>query len=1002
MIAYSTNARRKLRAGTALKALALVGASVGAIGIGAPVAAQDFQNVIASGRVQGTNGTPVAGATVEIRSDAQGFTRATTTDRSGAFRIGQVPAGQYTITISADGYDTYTEVGVALTQSGAANQFTLAPSGTASASTGGDIVVTAGRIKVADFDQTTTGSTINVADLADRVPVARDLTSIIKLSPGSISGDGAFGNLSSVAGSSVAENVFFVNGLNVTNFRTFLGSNAVPFEFYDTVDIKNGGYQAEFGRATGAVVTATTKSGSNTFHAGAVVTFAPKELADKSPNTLTQDNDNDLRQDLRADFYVSGPVIKDHLFFYGLYESRYVQNGDGINIGKPPTYISSTNKSPFFAGKVDAVITDGQRLEFTYFRTTSTSYNTINAYDPATNRLGDYQSSYLRQFGGNNYVGRYTGSFTDWLTVSAAYGRSNDRDNTLSSTPNISRVRDYRNSSLGPNLANQLQVQSTNEDERKFYRGDVDLYVKLLGTHHFRFGYDHEDLTTTGTTNYTGGSFYAIRNSTSLGTYYTRRVYETGGSFHVTNEAFYAQDSWTLLDNRLTLQLGIRNDRFVNNNANDEVFYKSGDQWGPRLGFTIDPLGTGRSKIYGSFGRYFLPIGANTNIRLAGRNYDVTDYFKFVGLDANNVPLQGAPINIFSPCLRTSNSNCRIATNGEVASTLNSVATNLKPQSVDEYILGGEVRAGSYWRFGVYGTYRKLNRALEDSAIDQAAINYCNANKLGCAALYTGFSQYVLNNPGEPLSVTLLDGKTKTTFTPQQLGYPRAERFYKAMTFKVDRDFDGTWSLSGSYTYAKGYGNYEGGVKSDIGQTDVGLTQDFDQPGFTNGAYGYLPNDRRHNFKLYGSYRLFDWLTLGASGTLVSPRRFGCLGVIPPEIDPYASLYGVAGNYCRYAGGKLSNSNPIALVRRGTALKSDWQSNLDVSAAIRIPSDTIDAVIRFDVFNVLNSKSVSTVQEAGGQDVLGSPVDYPIDPNYGAPTTYQPPRYVRAQLQFRF
>src|SRR3546814_12183602 len=106
-------------------------------------------------------------------------------------------------------------------------------------------VVTAGRIEVADFDQTTTGAVINVADLSERIPIGRDLTSVILLAPGTAKGDSAFGDLASAVGSSVSENVFYVNGLNITAFRQGLGSVTVPFEFYETVDVTNGGYPAE-------------------------------------------------------------------------------------------------------------------------------------------------------------------------------------------------------------------------------------------------------------------------------------------------------------------------------------------------------------------------------------------------------------------------------------------------------------------------------------------------------------------------------------------------------------------------------------------------------------------------------------------------------------------------------------------------------------------------------------------------------------------------------------
>lgn len=999
--------RHALRRGSALRALALLGAGVSATAtIATPAAAQDYTNVTASGKVQGADGQPIAGASVEIRSDAQGFTRTAVTDGSGSFRIAQVPAGRYTMTVTASGYDSYSEAGIALTQTNASNQFTLTAAGAAGAGGNDEIVVTAGRKQTVDFESNTTGAVIKVGDLANRIPVARDLSSVIALSPGTASGDSDFGNLVSVSGSSVAENSYYVNGLNITNFRNFLGSNSVPFEFYDTVSVMNGGYPAEFGRATGGFVNATTKSGSNEFHAGLVTTWEPSGLRSKSPNTLEQDNDNDSSSDLRSDFYVSGPIIKDHLFFYGLYESRDVKSAAATTAG---TYRDYRTTSPFFAGKVDAVITDGQRLEFTYFRTKGEQTVAASDYDPDTNTVGAYRSTTINQYGGDNFVGRYTGTFTPWLTVSGAYGQSNDRENALSSTPDVPYIVDNRNPTGDPNfvadttLGNATATQTTNTDKREFFRGDADVYFTLLGSHHIRGGYERENLTTTGETSYTGGATYNIYSSATYGDYVVRRTYENGGSFKTKNDAFYIQDNWQLMDNRLTLQLGLRNDKFRNYNVAGEKFYDSGSQWGPRVGFSFDPIGDRRTKIYGSYNRYFLPVAANTNIRLAGAEYDVRDYFSYGGIGADGSPILGAPLDIYSECIRTANYNCRITASGVVKSTDTTVAQNLEPQSADEFILGGEQRIGEHWKFGVFGTYRKLNAALEDAAIDQAAVNYCLSQGFDCSDVYTGFSQYVLLNPGKSATVTLLpvNGETTgrtVTFTAEELGYPSAKREYKAMTFTFDREFDGVWSLSGSYTLASTVGNYEGAVKSDNGQDDAGLTQDFDQPGFTYGAYGYLPNHRRHNFKVYGSYKPNDWLILSGNASASSPRKFGCIGVVPPEIDPYASAYGAAGNYCRYADGAVSNDNPIVLVQRGSALESDWLTQIDLGAQIKLPTDAFNGVLRLDVFNVLNSKAVTDVNEFGGQDDL----TYSAATDYGVPVSYQAPRYARIQFQLRF
>lgn len=1016
MTKSTTIKRALLRSGSAFQALALLGAGVATSAImAAPAAAQDYTNVTASGRVQGTNGDGLAGATVTVTSN-QGATRSATTDSSGGYRIPQLPAGPYTFTIAADGFDTYTENGVLLDQSSAANQFTLASA--SSVATGDDIIVTAGRVRVADFESNTTGAVISIGELATRVPVARSLRDIILLAPGTTQGgsaqNAAFAGQAQISGSSFTENAYYVNGLNITEFRQGFSPVTVPFDFYETAEVKTGGFQAEYGRATGGVVNAITKSGSNEFHGSILFNWEPDELQSDSPNTYAADNDGDESSRLEMIAQLSGPIIKDKLFFYALYNTRDVQtfngsdsarlNGQRNPAGNSGTLVHTT--SPFWGAKIDATPFDGQRLEFTYFDSTGEQTNTTYRYNSDTNEIGAFSGRTVGLFGGENYVGRYTGTFTDWLTLSAAYGKNKNRGSTLPNDLVNPRVIDSRGTPFALPGTNPAGSFTTNDDTREFYRADVDLHFQLAGSHHIRFGYDREDLGSETITTPTGDGFYTIftsagdddRSGLAAGTqYFNRRFRTVGGSFKSRNEAFYIQDNWQLFDNRLTLQLGIRNDKFDTKNAGGQTFYKSGDQWGPRLGFSFDVLGDGRSKVFGSFGRYYVPIVANTNIRLAGAELDYTEYFLFNGLDANGVPIEGAPVTTVQnarPCppqAGTSVANCNVNANGEANDPTTLVAQNLKSQYLDEYILGAETRIGDRWRFGIEGVYRKLGRALEDAAIDQAAIAYCidqGFDEADCNDSFSGFHQYVLINPGADQTIvlnSLPDGSTPTVdFTAAELGYPKAKRDYWAVTLKADREFDGVWSLSGSYTWSDLKGNYEGGAKSDIGQTDTGLTQDFDQPGFTIGSYGFLPGHRRHVFKLYGSYRPLEWLDLGFNSLVSSPKKFGCIGVVPETADPFASQYGAGGNFCQ---GEV--------VPRGTAFESDWRKELNLSATLRVPTD-FDASIRFDVFNVFNSKSALDFNEFGDLD------NGAVDPDYAKPLVYQSPRSARIQLRIGF
>lgn len=1076
--------RKSLRGSAALRALALMGAGAAAsVTVAAPAAAQDYTNVIASGRVQGTNGQPISGATVVVRSNAQGFERTVTTDGNGSFRVPALPQGTYTFTITAPGFDALTDGNVVLTQSQAANQFTLSAAGEASA--GGDIVVTAGRVAVADFDRTTTGAVISIGELAGRVPVARDLASVILLAPGTSAGDTAFGNLAAVSGSSVSENVYFLNGLNITDFRQGLGAVNVPFEFYNTIEVKNGGAPAEFGRFTGGFVNATTKSGGNEFHGGLLFNYQPNSMRSDVPNTLVDYNEQDTLEQKQAIFNLSGPIIKDHLFFYAFYQTNDNQRADTLLTVNPNTVLLGPRtvggvavlgdinpvtgqrvtqnttvapystglrrdfrrfRSPFYGGKLDAVITDGQRLEFTYFNSkgeeTINSFNVTDlnggGYDSRLDsgiRTGTAQGSTVFRSGGENYIGRYTGQFTNWLTVSAAYGKNKNRQIDGSNDDTYPFIADT-SGRFSPALSgNSLNAISVSNDTREFYRGDIDLFFSVLGRHHIKAGFDQEKLTTESSTRYTGNVAYTYTNSGATGDVYvatpntlyvTGRTFVNGGVFQSKNTAAYIQDSWSLFNDRLTLNLGLRYDRFTNDNVNGLKYYDSGDTFAPRLAFAGDPFGDGKTKLYGSFSRYYLPVVANTNIRLAGAELDYTRYNLVTGVNANNTPILGAPVLGFADaqaCPDTGIRNCDITSDGVATPTESTVSKNLTPQSVDEYILGIERNLGSRIRVGVFGQYRKLNDSLEDVAIDAAVIKYCQANRIaltnaagtGCADIFTGFHQYVLVNPGKPQTITIseiLPGQTArqtVDFSAADLGYPAARRTYKAVTATFDRDFDGTWSLSGSYTWSRSRGNIEGGIRSDNGQTDSGLTTAFDQPGLTNGTYGPLPGDATHKFKLFGSYALTEWLTLGLQGQAISPRKFGCIGRVPVSVDPFAGAYGAAGYYCNVDAGGAVITDPnftgfqnnaagtsLKLTPRGSVLKSDWNTFINASAVVRVPTDAFDASFRVDVFNVFNQQGVLDVRELGTQQ-NGRPRG-----DYGSPLSYQAPRFVRFQLQFGF
>jgi hypothetical protein len=801
------------------------------------------------------------------------------------------------------------------------------------------------------------------------------------------------------------------------------------------------------------------------------VNYEPNWLRSNAKDTVFSENSRESAHRINSTFYLSGPIIKDRLFVYGLYEARNVTSTDTITsirrqcsavtvggVALPEGNQScssaqrlsnnfervgsrldrSSGSSPFYAIKVDAIPFDGHRLEATYFNTTGKTnvdafgYNAFETFNAASPALGSGapgvpgagvgQGRSVLGFGGENYVGRYTGQFADWLTISAAYGKNKYRDTTGTTNDALPNVFDTR---TGQSLANSVASISLSNDTREFYRADVDLRFDLLGSHHIKFGYDRENLTTNTVNTRTGGANFTLFNSGPSGDatvstpnvdYVSGRVFVNGGVFKSRNEAFYIQDSWNLFGDRLALNLGLRNDRFQNSNVVGDVYYKSGNNWAPRLGFSFDVFDDASTKLYGSFGRYYLPVAANTNIRLAGAELDFTRFNVLNGINPDGTPIIGAPINTVpgaTACPTGGGNNCTINSDGVPTPTESTVAKNLKSQSVDEFIIGAERKFGGGWSAGVYYTRTRLGVALEDAAIDAAVNAYCAAEGItGCSSIWSGFHQYVLVNPGRGATITLSDpinGESTlrtVDFSADDLALPKAQRKYDAVTVKFDREFDGKWSLSGSYTWSRLFGNYEGSVKSDNGQTDAGLTTDFDQPGLTDGTLGLSPNHRRHNFKLFGSYQLTDWLLVGGNFSVTSPRKFGCIGRIPASIDPFGQFYGAAGFYCNVdsSGEVITDervpvnvNSPVAtLTPRGSVFESDWQTQTNLSFVFRLPTDAFNADFRVDVFNVFNEKAELDYEERGTLP-NGRPRN-----TYREVTRFQAPRSVRLQLGLRF
>ena len=126
------------------------------------------------------------------------------------------------------------------------------------------------RSPIIDTSSTTTGAVMS-SEMFSQVPVGRRVSDTLYMAPGVSTGGSAGAANPSISGGSGLDNQYVIDGVNVTNqgygalgsYSIVFGSlgNATPFDFIKEVQVKTGGYEAEFGQSTGGVVNVVTKSG---------------------------------------------------------------------------------------------------------------------------------------------------------------------------------------------------------------------------------------------------------------------------------------------------------------------------------------------------------------------------------------------------------------------------------------------------------------------------------------------------------------------------------------------------------------------------------------------------------------------------------------------------------------------------------------------------------------------------------------------------------------------
>ncbi|RUO74954.1 Oar protein [Pseudidiomarina sediminum] len=952
------------------------------------------------GEVVTTQDQELAGATITIRNVETGYSRSVTAAQDGSYRFARLPVGSYEVSASFDGFQRSVIDNVEV-RIGTATVVDLTM-------TAGDverISVSGARLSTIDTRSSESGLNISAQQL-ERVPVPRDLASVATLAPGVAAGT-RFGGIS-FGGSSVGENAIFLNGLNISDVETGVGYASVPFAFFKDFQVKTGGYSVEYGRTTGGVVSAVTKSGGNEFEFGGDIYWTPDSLRGEGKDFFDAEGDrtinrsDDKTDSYRGNIWASGPIIQDKLFFFALYEPRNSDLEYGSSDGRNMYY--ETSDDGFWGGKLDWIISADHTVEvmgFSDARTVEWDRYNEGAYA---------DTSYLER-GGTNWSATYTGYLTDNFMVKVLYGES-ERDYDLTNTAGMecNRVYDARISShIGCTTSLRFDRRLNTRDALRI---DAEY---TLGDHLIRFGMDDEERVTEMNRRTTGpnGAYYTIYDTTpgsdvngaiipeGTDAYVYARSIETVGAYPTETKAFYLEDVWSLNPD-MTLTMGLRWDEFTTSAADGTPFLEVDDMLAPRVGFAWDVNSDGTAKFFANAGRYYFPIANGMAARSAGGGIsnDTINYYILEGLEETTTDSGYTNIN---PILGDQLGDTISFGGSGAGNFADEVDNDLDPIYQDELIIGYEARINDDWNYGVRGIYREFNNAIEDMKID--------VNVPGCGNI----SGWVFANPGKMLTLQRecpdtgnvqniaidlgevqsygfdLDGDGN----PDPIGGEQVQRKYYALEFVLDRVWDDVWQAHFSYTWSHSYGNYEGSVNSDTGNDIPGWTEAGDNVMYINSGWGNLPNDRRHQFKARGAYAIAEGMTVGANFSLMSGTPINARGQGNPFNDNtrYYLNYLCVDNCTGVAD---NSEREFMYIPKGMYGTTDWVAQLDLNFNYDVEINGFDLNFGIDVFNVFNSQVTTRVNEFLTTDVATR------NDNFMSTVDAQGRRYVQLSAGFRF
>jgi outer membrane receptor protein involved in Fe transport len=819
-----------------------------------PLAAQTPTGTI-SGRVIDAGGLSVPGVTVTITSPNLQGARSAVTSGNGDYILPSLPPGQYSIVFELTGFGTIRETrDVAATQPVVVD-VTIRPASVS------EVVNVVARTDA--FANTVQAATSIKADVLAQLPTTRTLLAAVNLAP-AVHATGPSNNIS-ISGSMSFENIFLLNGVQIQDNLRGTPFNLFIEDAIQETTVTTSGISAEYGRFTGGVVNAVTKSGGNQFSGSFRTTFTNDDWRTTSP--FDEPKTDDVVP--THEFTLGGPILRDRTWFFGagrLFSSAISRQTGYTNL---PYAFEQDEKR--FEGKITQSLGTGHSVRVSYTNIQREESN--NAF-PSSAEVMDLASLYTRTLPQNLWSVHYTGTLGANLFVEGQYSARKftfEGDGGTSTDLITGTVLQDQQTGArwwAPTFCG-VCVPEERANQDVLVKGNY-FWSTARGAHNMVFGYDNFNDKRRGD-NHQSGSDYHVWASTSRidnGVVYPVirpdastwiiwwPIQEASRGTNFRTHSLFFNDTWAF-NRHLTFSAGLRWDKNDGQDAiGQSVARDSG--FSPRLGLVWDPSGAGRWSVNASYGKY-----------VAGLNNVIADSSSPAGTPAIFAYFyQGAPINATAgaPLVPTDQALTQVfnwfQSNGgtnrapffvSVPGTGIQIRDSLDSPHANEFAVG-------------------LSRQLGGRGAVRADVVYRNFNAFYSQRVDTT-TGIVANEFGDEFDLNLVENTNDL------------ERQYVALSTQLNYRFGSRTTLGGNYTLSRLWGNFNGeNVGSGPLTSDIAAYPEyFDRT--WNYAEGDLSADQRHRVRLWGHVEVPLWsrlgrLNVGVIQQLQSGTPYGAVGTV--------------------------------------------------------------------------------------------------------------------------